>query len=98
MSEFRHYDGCRNKDPDNCGACALTTIVDVDGKPGINYTAWPLSYIKNNRVIPRAFRAFLSEEFLSDNTAYVNNLKKQIADKGILIEGIGRVTSWMLVK
>jgi len=32
-NEFMHYQGCGFKDPDNCGACALTT----GGPEGPNY-------------------------------------------------------------
>jgi hypothetical protein len=77
--EFSHYDGCNFSDPDNCSACALTRPTEIDHgggvtRRGINYAAWPLSYIQNGRRIPEEFYGFLVEEFLSDNEAYVKHL------------------------
>lgn len=75
--EFSHYPGCKG-DVDNCSACALTTPTMIDGKKGINYSAWPLSYLRNNRDIPQKLMIYLKVELNSDNSAYVNNLKAHL--------------------
>jgi hypothetical protein len=91
-SEFFHYDGCK-RDPDNCGACALTIPVLIDGKMGLNYAAWPLSYMQNGRRIPQKFHDYLLEELDSDNKAYVENLKNHLKFHGYDIEVIRRSRS-----
>ena len=79
MSEFNHYDGCKFKDPDNCSGCALTT----GGKDGPNYAAWPISYLRNNRPIPRKWIGALLKELNSDNKAYVENIRKHLKMRGL---------------
>ena len=78
-SEFRHYDGCNGRDPDNCSACALTdTRQDAP-----NYAGWPLAYMENRRTIPAKWRkAFDDELASSDNHAYADNLRRHIATHG----------------
>lgn len=79
MSEFTHYTGCRFKDPENCSGCALTT----GGEEGPNYAGWPLSYLQNNRVIPKKWYGALKRELeRTDNPAYVRNLKEKLGKKG----------------
>ena len=79
MSEFNHYNGCKFKDPDNCSGCALTT----GGEEGPNYAAWPLSYIRHRKPIPRKWMMALIKELTSDNEAYVNNLKQKLIERGL---------------
>lgn len=77
--EFEHYKGCRFRDPDNCGGCALTH----GGEEGPNYSAWPLAYMANGRTIPAKWRkAFLKELARTDNELYVANIKRHIAECG----------------
>lgn len=90
MSEFTHYTGCNHNDPNNCSACALTKPILIDGKMGINYAGWPLSYMQCGRRIPIKFMDYLLDELKSDNKAYVENLKKQLKDHGYDIEVIRR--------
>jgi len=86
-NEFRHYDGCNRKDPDNCGACALTTPQMIDGKLGINYAGWPLSYLENGRAFPPSFLPFLRDELLrTDNMPYVNNIRGKLQAAGYNLE------------
>lgn len=81
MSEFSHYKGCKYKDPDNCGGCALT----VGGEEGPNYAAWPLSYMLAGRAIPKKWTKAFVLEFQSDNKPYVANLMKHLDSHGITI-------------
>ena len=79
-NEFSHYDGCRHRDPDNCGACALTdTRQDVP-----NYAAWPLAYMETGRAIPvKWFQAFVDEMNRTDNPAYAENLRRTLKAYGV---------------
>lgn len=87
-SEFTHYDGCKHRDPDNCGACALTdTRQDAP-----NYSAWPLAYIRNGRTIPAKWReAFKRELARTDNLPYVANLQRHIVEHGVRFSDGGRL-------
>jgi hypothetical protein len=78
-SEFQHYDGCHYRDPDNCQGCALTT----GGKEGPNYSAWPLVYIENHRVIPAKWHEAFERELKSSNRAYADNIKAKMELHGI---------------
>ena len=78
-SEFQHYAGCGRHDPDNCSGCALT----IGGKEGPNYSAWPLVYIENHRVIPAKWRKAFEQEPKSSNKAYADNLKAKVEEHGI---------------
>lgn len=69
--EFSHYPGCRNRDPDNCGGCALTH----GGAEGPNYAAWPLSYMETNRTIPAKWKGAFVLELASGNRAYADNVR-----------------------
>ena len=84
MNEFTHYSNHQSsaRHADNCGACALENPVMVDGKMGINYSGWPLSYMQNGRRIPQKFMKYLVDEFKTDNLAYLENLKKHLKDHG----------------
>jgi hypothetical protein len=91
--EFNHYPGCKGNDPDNCSACALTkpTLIDFgEGveRMGINYAAWPLSYMQNGRRIPEKFMEYLALELESDNLAYVRNLIQHLKEYGYDLEKI----------
>jgi len=87
MSEFKHYDGCKGQDLDNCSACAL---LNAD-KRGPNYAGWPLSFMKAGRRIPiRYMTALLMEVERKDNDAYVENLKSELKKHGYDIEVIKR--------
>ena len=78
--EFEHYPGCGFNDPDNCSACALTDT----RQESPNYSAWPLVYMANSRVIPAKWRkAFQRELTRTDNDLYVNNLKRHIKVYGV---------------
>lgn len=93
--EFEHYTGCNFNDPDNCGACALTKPVEIEFGPndyrmGINYSAWPLSYLQNGKKIPFMFMGYLVDELKSDNSSYVANLKKHLEAAGYDVEDIIR--------
>lgn len=78
-SEFRHYDGCKHHDIDNCQACALTdTRQDAP-----NYTAWPLAYMDNNRAIPAKWREAFKRELASENIAYALNLRIHMMRHGV---------------
>ncbi len=68
--EFSHYDGCRNRDPDNCQGCALTK----GGAEGPNYAAWPLAYMQNGRTIPSKWIGAFKRELASDNKLYADNI------------------------
>ena len=70
--EFEHYHGCRLRDPDNCGGCALTT----GGEDGPNYSAWPIAYMENHRLIPAKWRKAFNRELASDNKLYADNVRK----------------------
>jgi hypothetical protein len=79
-SEFQHYDGCKHRDPDNCGACALTDTRQVSP----NYSAWPLAYMENRRAIPAKWReAFKAEMNRDDNLAYAANVRATMARLGV---------------
>lgn len=79
-SEFDHYAGCRNKDPDNCSACALTDTRQA----APNYAAWPLTYMENGRTIPAKWRgAFKAELARTDNQLYVENIQATMARCGV---------------
>jgi hypothetical protein len=94
--EFMHYPHAASKrDPDNCSACALEHPIMIDygngvERMGINYAAWPLSYMANGRRIPQRFMKYLLEELESDNLAYVENLKTHLTKHGYDIEVIKR--------
>lgn len=95
-NEFKHYDGCNHNDPDNCSACALTkpTMIDHGNgveKLGINYAAWPLSYIQNRRAIPQEFMPLLKEELNTDNRAYLINLIEHLIGAGYKVQDIYRL-------
>ena len=77
-SEFDHYEGCRGRDPDNCSGCALTT-----GRRAPNYSAWPLAYMENDRVVPARWRAAFKCELASENEAYAANLRSVLAAHGV---------------
>jgi hypothetical protein len=92
--EFSHYPGCKGRDPDNCSACALTRPILIDfgdgvKRMGINYSAWPLSYMQNGRRIPEKFMGYLAEELKSDNKAYVENLKNHLIEHGYDLKKLG---------
>lgn len=87
MNEFTHY-GHSEPDPLNCGACALTIPQLIDGRMGINYSGWPLSYMSNGIRIPEKFHKYLVEEFNSDNHVYLENLKTKLKEHGYNIEVI----------
>lgn len=92
-SEFTHYGHGLKPDLDNCGACCLTIPQIIHHGPnesrmGINYAAWPLSYIQNGRQIPERFYPFLLEELETDNLAYLKNLKAHLIKAGYDIEKI----------
>ena len=73
-NEFRHYDGCRHRDPDNCGACALT-----DTRQAVpNYAAWPLAYMENGRIIPAKWKAAFFAETRGSNRAYAENVLRTL--------------------
>jgi hypothetical protein len=78
-SEFKHDDGCRYSDPDNCSGCALT----IASQEGPNYSGWPLVYIENHREIPAKWRTALARELKSTDLAYSNNIIAQINKHGI---------------
>jgi hypothetical protein len=90
MNEFTHYSNHRpGSDLDNCGACALTTPTMIDGKIGINYAGWPLSYLANGRSIPLKFYGFLREELQRrDNLPYLENLRAKLTAAGYDVEKI----------
>lgn len=93
MSEFKHYSNHTSsaRHADNCGACALENPIMIDGKMGINYAGWPLSYMQNGRRIPQKFMRYLADELQrTDNLPYLNNLKKQLVDHGYDVEIILR--------
>lgn len=92
-NEFKHYQGCNHSDPDNCSACALTQPKLIEygngvSRMGINYAAWPLSYIQNSRRIPERFLPYLLEELQSDNAAYVKNLRNHLHEAGYDLAGM----------
>jgi hypothetical protein len=78
-NEFKHYDGCKHKNPASCSACALTdTTQDAP-----NYAAWPLVYMENNRAIPaKWFNAFVAE-LNSDNQGYAANVRRTMEARGV---------------
>lgn len=86
--EFQHYQGCNHNDPDNCSACALTTPTMIDHgngveRMGINYAAWPLSYLDNFGRIPKEFMPYLKEELeINYNNAYLINLVENLLKHG----------------
>lgn len=88
-NEFKHYDGCKHNDPDNCSACALTDTRQE--RP--NYAAWPLAYLENRRAIPTKWRdAFHQELARTDNLPYVANLHEKVAKHGVRFsDGTGYV-------
>ena len=77
--EFEHYQGCKHRDPDNCGGCALTT----GGADGPNYAAWPLAYMENGRAIPAKWREAFKAEMASDNLPYAENVKATMERLGV---------------
>jgi len=72
--EFQHENHRKSKDMENCAACILL----FSGIEGPNYSAWPLSFLVNNRAIPKKYFKALEKELLSDNLLYVANLKKHL--------------------
>jgi hypothetical protein len=85
MNEFTHYTGCRNKDPDNCSACALLN----SGEEGPNYAGWPLAFIQAGLSIPYKYRKALAKELSrEDNQAYVDNLKTKLDAIGFQWKGL----------
>ena len=88
--EFEHCQGCKNRDLDNCGACALTDL--LQSRP--NYAGWPLAYMENGRTVPAKWRkAFYSEFKNKDNPAYTANLRATLAKHGVrFTESEGGVT------
>jgi hypothetical protein len=79
-NEFRHYPGCRGRDIDNCGACALTNL----NQDAPNYAAWPLAYMENRRAIPAKWRsAFKAEMVREDNPAYAANVRATMQRLGV---------------
>jgi hypothetical protein len=79
--EFQHYPGCNGRDPDNCGACALTDT----RQSAPNYAAWPLVYMENYRVIPAKWRkAFIAEMKQTRNIPYAENIKRTLQKHGVL--------------
>lgn len=89
MSEFRHYTGCKYKDPENCSGCALTQ----GGEEGPNYAAWPLCYIERGHIIPAKWKRAFERERQSENRAYAQNLENKIKELGALFSDGTRVTS-----
>ncbi len=78
--EFEHYPGCKHRDPDNCSGCALTD--ERQAEP--NYSAWPLAYMENRRVIPAKWRdAFIREMNRADNHLYAENVRKTMEKYGV---------------
>lgn len=77
--EFDHYSGCHFRDPDNCSGCALTD--QRQERP--NYSAWPLAYMENHRVIPAKWRQAFKDELASSNTAYADNVKRTMDRLGV---------------
>lgn len=78
--EFQHYDGCNRRDPDNCGACALTDLA----QDSPNYAGWPLAYMENGRAIPAKWReAFRAELSQTNNLLYAANLRNTMARHGV---------------
>lgn len=77
--EFEHYAGCGHRDVDNCQACALTDTRQE--RP--NYSAWPLAYMENRRVIPAKWRNAFKAELRSSNRAYVDNVQRTMEKYGV---------------
>ena len=77
--EFRHYDGCNHRDPDNCGACALTDLRQDEP----NYAAWPLAYIENDRVVPAKWRDAFVRQMNSTNPLYRDHLRERVETLGV---------------
>lgn len=93
MSEFKHYSKHKSgTDTDNCGACALENPVEVNGKMGINYAGWPISYLQSGRRIPKDFMGYLLDELNSSNLAYAKNLEMQLIAHGYNLEEIVNTT------
>lgn len=79
--EFEHYPGCKHNDPDNCSGCALTDT----RQEYPNYSAWPLAYMENRRVVPAKWRrAFNNELGRKDNPAYAENLRRKLEKYGVI--------------
>jgi hypothetical protein len=76
---FRHYEGCRLKDPDNCSGCALRT----GGEEGPNYAGWARVYIEAGVRIPRKWKAAFLRELRSPNLAYAEALLESIGEFGM---------------
>lgn len=80
-----HYPGCKGKDPDNCGACALVTPYPnaddpSDDRP--NHACWLLMYVEAGRSVPVAW--LLSEyNERRKNPAYWGNVLSSVAAYGI---------------
>lgn len=77
--EFDHYPGCRHRDPDNCSGCALTD----ERQAAPNYSAWPLAYMENHRVIPAKWRDAFKCELASDNKPYADNVRRTMERLGV---------------
>ena len=79
-NEFNHYPGCKHRDPDNCGACALTDL--RQDRP--NYSGWPLVYMENGRPVPAKWRrAFAAELARTDTPGYARKLRETLAKYGV---------------
>lgn len=77
--EFEHYEGCNHRDPDNCGACALTLL----SQDAPNYAGWPLAYMENGRAIPAKWREAFRAELKDENVLYTDNIKAKMAKHGV---------------
>lgn len=76
----------------NCGACVLNGYRDRDDdehdpKSGPNYAGWARIYVEARRMIPRKWTAaFLAEFSRTDNLAYVEALRRDVASFGADLE------------
>lgn len=77
----------------SCGACVLNGYQDRDDNEhdyssGPNYAGWARIYVEAARAIPKKWHeAFKAELLRTDNPAYVEALKSDIATFGVRFEG-----------
>lgn len=68
---------------ENCGPCELRSTHRGQGP---NYSGWARIYVQAGRTIPKIIAKAFIKELESDNKAYANALKADIAYYGLTIQ------------
>lgn len=72
---------------ENCGACVLNGFHDTEQTPiAPNYSGWARVYVQACKQIPRKYAgAFMFELSRTDNIPYVEALKEDVINYGVII-------------